>query len=308
MDHMTIRHILVPTDLSPTAAVSYRYALAFAKAFKAHVSLLYVDELAEVGFRSSDAMLTFLEQVGSVREERLAQAEAFFDSAGQTVSVVEVPGHAASEIERFTQENAVDLIVLTRHGDHGTGPLGSTSLRLVRNAATPVLVVHDPVSYEDEQGAPPAALERLLVSTDFSEDSTAGLAVAARLAAELGAEPKVVHVFRSIGSAIPTANDELPPTPQLVLDELQTQNEERFLAWLQVANAPEMAHAVVPGHSAAVGLVAAAIDWNASIIAIPTHGKGAMETLFVGSTSERLLCLSPIPVLVMPRPWLRKTA
>ncbi len=301
---MDIRHILVATDLSAAASIAYGHSAAVARAWGARVTLLYVDELAEVGFHSSADMLTYIDQVGAVRQARLAQAEAAFDSAGIDVTVVEIPGHAATEIDRYADDNAVDLIVITRHGDHRTGPLGSTSQRVVRSATVPVLVVHEPQGYDGGAVAAPS-YRRLVAATDFSEDSTIGLRAAVHYAARLDAATRVVHVWQSPGSALPLNDPELPAVPHAIIDELQARHEARFAAWLSQVGEGALDHAVVPGHSAAVGLIAAAIDWQADLICVPSHGTGAVASFLIGSTVDRLLTFSPLPVLVFPQVWLK---
>ena len=302
---LNLSHILVATDLSEASRISYGYACALARATGARVTVLHVDELAEIGFRSSQAMLQYMEHVATVREQRMVWAESEFDRLGHKATMIEIPGHAWTEIDRFALEHAVDMIVVTRHGDHATGALGSTSQRVVHHAAVPVMVVHEPANYQPGETEAPG-LTRLLAATDFSRDSTMALTHTLSLAESLGGVAKVVHVWRNPGSAIPNDQGMLPVTPEVVLEELQRTHETRFMAWLAEAGVRELDHLVVPGHSPAVGLIAAAIEYQASAICVPTHGHSAIERMLVGSTVDRLVTLSPLPVLVYPRGWLVK--
>ena len=52
---------------------------------------------------------------------------------------------------------------------------------------------------------------------------------------------------------------------------------------------------------AGVGIVAAALDERCDMIVVPTHGKGAVRRLILGSTTQNVLDLSPLPVLVLRR-------
>ena len=303
---MRISHVLVATDLSPTSRGSYEHAVAIARVFGARITLLNVDELAEIGFRSSAAMLDYMERVSTVREQRLAEAEAIFDTADQPATVVELPGHPGLEIGRFARENEVDLIVLARHGDHATGPLGSTSQRVVISSPVPVLVVHDPkaaVSVPGERLTIPR-YDRILAGTDFGLDSTRALHVVRGLAELCRAEALVAHVWRNPGAAIPVRDDQLPDFPAELMAELQRNYEARFRSWLFDAGHPEAEHLVVPGHSAAVGLIAAGLEWGAKMIVVPSHGKRTLEAMLITGTVLRLLTLSPLPVLVLPHQWL----
>lgn len=297
---MKISHILVCTDLSDASRIGYGHAAAIARANQATVSLLYVDELADQGFHDSASMLRYLEHMASVQRQRLAEAEAAFDELGVVVQVLQRPGHPAETIGAVRDELGADLVVMTRHGGHGTGPLGSTSQRVVREAEVPILVAHEPVGEAEAT----SGYKRILVATDFSESSTIGLRAAASYAESIAGELRLAHVWRNPGSAIPVSPDQMPLEPTAEMEQLQRAHEKRFNEWLDEVGVGHTDHVVVRGHSAAVGLIAAAIEWSAHVICIPSHGKGPLEAALTGSTADRLLMLSPLPVLVLPRVWL----
>ena len=47
------------------------------------------------------------------------------------------------------------------------------------------------------------------------------------------------------------------------------------------------------------GLLDAARAWGADLIVVGTHAQGAIEHFFVGSTAEKIVARSPIPVLTV---------
>jgi len=142
-----------------------------------------------------------------------------------------------------------------------------------------------------------------VVATDFSDASTRGAQAAARYAEKVGGSLHVVHVWKHPGASVPVRDDELPMESEAWLEELQRAYQQRFDQWLAEARIGEVSHEVFPGDSPAVGLIAAAITWGADVIALPATGKGALSAAILGSTVERLLAFSPLPVLVFPRGW-----
>lgn len=56
--------------------------------------------------------------------------------------------------------------------------------------------------------------------------------------------------------------------------------------------------AAAPAH----GIVEAAVDFNADLIVVGTHGRSALERLVLGSTCEGVIRRSPIPVLTIKHP------
>ena len=53
------------------------------------------------------------------------------------------------------------------------------------------------------------------------------------------------------------------------------------------------------GRAAAV-ITSEARQWNADLVVVGSHGKGWVDRLLIGSTSERLLNVLPASVLVVP--------
>ena len=147
MDVIKIKKILVPTDFSENSLKAIRHAVAFAKTFKASVTLLHVVEIHFGGAIYGPLDFPMLEKdfVDSSDKQLTELAEKTASTEGITVDKVTKSGHTIVEIVDYARENAVDLIIISTHGHTGLAHvlLGSTAENIVRHAPCPVLVVRE---------------------------------------------------------------------------------------------------------------------------------------------------------------------
>ena len=130
---LTIRSVVVATDLTPFSFAAMEYALTLKFAFGANLHVLHVIDRGERRHEFSEkAVLRFLEKI-------MVSLEGPHHSGVCAVRT----GNPAEEICRYVKESNIDLVVLTTHG--GTGLrraiLGSVAEKVVRHSAAPVLTV-----------------------------------------------------------------------------------------------------------------------------------------------------------------------
>ena len=144
-----------------------------------------------------------------------------------------------------------------------------------------------------------SVLTSILVGTDFSLCAARAFELAVSLAASQGASVHLLHVLVEPIQAFDVAG----ALPYL---DVSTQKEWEEAARKRLARA--VASAVKRGVAATSelrwgrpsdALVEAAVRIKASLIVLGTHGRGALEKLLIGSTAERVLRLSPVPVLTV---------
>jgi universal stress protein A len=141
-----IRHILVPVDFSDTACKALQYAVPFARAFDAEVSVVHVVQPytvpTKLGFMEPEIVVNHGEIVDAARKEldRLCAREMGGGVHYQAQVREGVPWH---EVVTAAGEINADLIILATHGRTGLqhALLGSVAERVVRHASCPVLVV-----------------------------------------------------------------------------------------------------------------------------------------------------------------------
>ncbi len=145
---LELGRILVPLDFSAHAMKALRYAVAFARLFRARLILMHVTE--PIVYPSDFGYVplppnTLEENFQRDARDRLEAVAAEHAASGVTCEVVLRLGKPYQEIAATAREYQVDLVVITTHGYAGLTHvlLGSTAERVVRHSPCPVLVVRD---------------------------------------------------------------------------------------------------------------------------------------------------------------------
>ena len=149
----------------------------------------------------------------------------------------------------------------------------------------------------------------IVAAIDFSETSDDALRVACELAACHGSELHLLHV-------IPDARQqawsvEAPGLDFSALQQESMADAERLLAsrTLPVTTpVPRVVRRVVAGLPAAREIAQYAASHGADLIVVGTHGYGPVRRLVLGSVADRVIRLSPCPVLTVPHHTLRATS
>jgi nucleotide-binding universal stress UspA family protein len=194
-------------------------------------------------------------------------------------------GFAATAIAEAARKRRTELVVLG--GKHHTAlarGLGrSTAHYLVRSLNVPLLVV----------GASAQAVTHVLASVDLSEASRPVLEAAERWAKLLGAEVRVMHVVE------PPHPFYLPMSP---IDQTNYDQRSREMFETLMERFPRIpvSNRIVRTGIASEVLAAEATTWPAHLVIVGSHGKGWVDRLLMGSTTEHLLNALPTSILVIP--------
>jgi nucleotide-binding universal stress UspA family protein len=159
----TIKKILVPTDLSELSIAAVDYAASLALTYGAKIYMLYVVE-GESRHETTPVGPQPVPASGSSEEEGKKELHRFvywkLREVGGVIEVVRV-GKAETEIQRFVEEEGIDLIVMATHGRTGLAHvlMGSVAERVVRTSPVPVMTVK-----------PEKYLGALITEKDVEED------------------------------------------------------------------------------------------------------------------------------------------
>ena len=299
-----LHHIVAATDFSEPAATGLAWAREIARSHGSDLHLVHavfqVDPtlLQEAG----DHPLT------SFSEEALRGARARLDEDVRRIAAdgIEVTGRAdygqpSDVILRAVRDLDAELVVLATRGLGGFRHLllGSTAETVVQKCRVPVLTVRAGRKGGGETVHGP--VRRVLLPTDFSVDARNALEAALRVF-RLGEQatihllhvihlPPEYEVYRADGlsgmsrglveRSIEVGGDDL----ERVAGSLR---ERGFAVETEVAE----------GEPASV-IVARAAAAGADLIAMGTHGSGALERLFLGSVARRVVQHAACPVLTV---------
>ncbi len=135
--------------------------------------------------------------------------------------------------------------------------------------------------------------KNILVPTDFSDNATQALDYAVALAAKLDAKVHVLHVlaFSTFGAeyAIGSLIEGLIADAQRQLDKLAAEH---------VAKAA-LAPTVLKTGDARDEIDRTAVEVEANLIVMGTHGRRGVSRLLLGSVAESIVRTAPCPVLLV---------
>jgi nucleotide-binding universal stress UspA family protein len=154
-----MKHILVATDFSETAAAALAHAAEIARLAGAKITLLHVifaekitetllgldamEYLARAADEAERRPGGAFDRLREAARERLAAAVAALPEPRPTIATVVTEGRPSVEIATYAEQNDVDLIVVGTHGRSRLGQafLGSVADNLIRQSDVPVTVV-----------------------------------------------------------------------------------------------------------------------------------------------------------------------
>ena len=196
-------------------------------------------------------------------------------------------GRAAVLIRDVVAERDAGLVVLgAKHHAAVTRWIGgSTVHNVVRTSKVPVLV-----SCMEE-----TAINRVLVAVDVSYAADPTVKVAKGYAQLFSAELRIMHVIEPLPliAALPIALDQ--NAYYRISEEQFNKTAEQLAEGIDAD--------VVVRHGSADEAVAAEVGaWKADLLVVGSHGKGWVDRLLVGSTTERILNHLPTSTLVVPVP------
>jgi nucleotide-binding universal stress UspA family protein len=147
------------------------------------------------------------------------------------------------------------------------------------------------------------AIKNVLVPTDFGDASDAALSYGRELARQFGGTLHVLHVVDSLGAMTvgdlgvsfdyAQLQDQLEQASNQQLKGLVTEEDRKRVPTTLVCRT---------SYAAAAEILEYAREAKIDLIVMGTHGRGAFAHVFMGSVAERVVRLSPCPVLTVKHP------
>jgi len=146
-------------------------------------------------------------------------------------------------------------------------------------------------------------LERILVPVDYSPCSRVALQFASELAARFQASLDIVHIWDRpsyVSDVVMTATE---PVSGKSLTRMIQENAQRDLEeFLRGAPAPDgskLTGRLLSGDPAST-LIHEIRQGKHDLVVVGTHGRTGLSHLLLGSVAEKLVRLSPVPVMTVP--------
>ena len=148
------------------------------------------------------------------------------------------------------------------------------------------------------------SIRKIIVPTDFSPLCEPALRTAADLALREGASIHLVHAVRLPIFHTPYDIN----VPQAVWDDLGRNARERMYEsqlWLEEAGVEEVDLIVSDAHRPEETIRRSALDLEADLVVMATHGRRGVKHALMGSITARTLRVAPVPVLTVREEPLR---
>jgi nucleotide-binding universal stress UspA family protein len=142
-------------------------------------------------------------------------------------------------------------------------------------------------------------LKTIVCATDFSKCAAAAVGYAVDLARELHASIVLVHVLPDVAHVFP--GPDMPGVLGGIVDSARGKAREA-LKDMQRRIEGVTVRAVLSEGTTHDCILAAAADEKADLIVVGTHGRTGVKHVLLGSVAERIVRLSPIPVLTVRGP------
>jgi nucleotide-binding universal stress UspA family protein len=306
MRAMKLNHIVLATDLLDSSRVALAHAAGVALATGAKLTLLHVDEIAAMGVHDAPEWEHYVEKVLNVRNRRLDEELEKLASWGVEANVDIVAGTPMVQVIEYARTHKPDLLVLAKHGRRGIEGIlmGSVSRRIVRETDIPAIVVHAFANPEPGTVDQPVRYTHMVTPTDFSDDSHRGIVFTRELEESFKTKVTLVHVVQP-PLVIPGFPGDAPiPIPMASRAAMEVKQADELRAILRRNNIDW--ETIVAMGNVPETIVDLAGQVGADLIVMPSHGHGRIRNAVFGSTTEAVLELSELPVLVLPHELLAK--
>jgi len=268
--------ILAPVDFSELSANGLKAANALATLFNgtvtpfhAYIPLTDLDGFHYMGSGfTSQENLTDIEKVIKERLHDLATNHVDVNHLNDGILGIGNPAHAIIETSAD-----FDMIVMSTHGRTGFTRflLGSVAEKVLRLSHKPVLVV------EDESTLTP--ITKILVTTDFSENSRAAFPYARRFAELTGAD---IHLFHAVIYDDFESVEKAESTFEIRKESLQKMAKEYFSG----LNSNVKIKLTTTDKSAQEAILNQTKKELYNLVIISTIGRTGLDYLMLGSTAS----------------------
>jgi len=325
-----LQRILVPLDGSPRAERALPVAALLARASHGSVVLLRVVNTATEYW---PALNMHSELVESIIEANLEEAKTYLGQVAASPILQDIPvemmvrfGPVASTILEEVSSHSIDLVVICSHGSTGMmhAIMGSIAERISQHASVPVFVLRERGSVP--AGPHPDALQplKVLLGLDGSTYSREAIAPTIALISALAAPAQgSLHLLRVVKPAEhhhfgwhdQPQEETIEQVKQNMRETVESLHDEFFegvaaggleprIIW-SVAVGSDVAHTLTRVAESGEEVEGSGAFGRCDMIAMSTHGHSDLLRWAIGSTTDRVLKATQLPMFIVRPKQLR---
>ena len=272
-----MKTILVPIDFSKYSENALKVAADIAKKQDCEILALHMLEIADTLLTKAEGNtqreLLFFIQLAEKRFDELLNKEYL---KGVRVTPIVKHFKIFNEVNDVVDEHNADLIIMGSHGSSGIKELfvGSNTEKVVRSSNIPVLVVKEEVTGP--------LFDKIVFASNFELENINALKNVQQFASNFNSNLQLVYIN--------TPGDNFKNS-QEINNQLQS-----FLS--KTESPVDLSNVkVYNDYSIEKGILNASEELDATLIAIPTHGRKGLAHFFNGSISEDIANHSNLSVL-----------
>jgi len=282
-----LKKILWTTDFSDEAQEACQYAVNFAKQLKANLIALHVvPDFSPALYNTSYVIRGELaKRVDHLKKEAKKRLENTKKKSEKSFKIIVKEGSPSKRIIETAEEENVDLIVIGKRGLSAVEKLfiGSVANHVLRNSPVPVLITKKCIKKP--------GVKKILVPTDFSPQEETEREYAWKLAKAFDANLTLLHVLELHDYEFsPRVLDEMFDALLRRLRKRKKREKEDIKVEEEVSRAI----------NAAVGIVDFAETHLFDLIVMSTYVQSKWERFFLGSTTEKVISYTHIPIFAIP--------
>ena len=305
--------VIVPLDGSELSEQALPFCQLVARSMSVPIELVEAYDILPPAVHDRHTSQVVSEMLSDARrrsETYLTSIRESLEAAGNAASVSMLYGAPADAIVALASADPDALVVMSTHGRGGIArwALGSVADKVLHTVSNPMLIVRANAAHP---ASADTSLKTVLVPLDGSGRAELSLPHAAGMAAALTAPISLLRVtptadyYRHHLSAatlrMGAAADSAPMSANEMVDA-DAGEVSAYLSGVKGRLAVNHVHEVATYHQQSQNVAQVIIDKameQPSLVVMTTHGRSGIGRLVLGSVTDRVVCHSSLPVLVI---------
>lgn len=299
---VAFERILCAVDFSEPSEHALLFSSLLAKQLNKKLHLLNVLAPVPIYPTEAEIMLGISPQAipselhrANYLKDRLELTRKHYEEKGFDVTAETLSGEPSKALLEYTSNCPNDLLIMGTHGYRGIPKflLGSTAMDVLRRSSVPVLTIR-----EQHKENP---IQKIIVGVDFSAACEPAIEYGVSLSRATGANLEFVYVMSPLEIA-GSPETTVPVYRKEIIDANKAVAMKEFNDIREKIDDIDAECTILTGASPYRELVQYISECKADLLIVGTHGRTGIKRFFLGSVMERLVQVSPCPVLSIRQP------